>query len=143
MGNLEIINEEVRKHRGELVIDGFDIVRLTGFQVGEDDYYYEMYSRKRGKYYTSCVGMFIPLSGYLEESAYRYLERTFILNSPGSLRLEGQECPKCGEAKMVYNPTQHITVCPVGACDHIEYNCNIVGVAGQPSPHNLPKPYGI
>ena len=143
MGNLEIINEQVRKHRGELVIDGFDIVRLTGFQVGDDDYYYEMYSRKRGKYYTSCVGTFIPLSGYIKEDAYRSLEKTFILNSPGTLRLKDQKCPKCGEANISYNPTQLIGVCSICGCDHIEYNCNIVGVAGQPSPRDMPKPYGI
>lgn len=143
MGNLEIIYNQVRKHGGELVIDGLEIVRLINMYVGEDDFYYEMYSKKRGKYHTSCVGCFVPLRGQLEESAYRYLEQIFVLNSPGSLRLKEQKCPKCGETKLTYNPIQHIVLCPVGNCDHIEYNCNIVGVAGQPSPQDIPKPYGI
>jgi len=80
MDNYKRIIKEIRKHRGELVLDIFEVVRLEGFHEDEDDYYYVFKSLYRGRFYSSCVGEFVPLKGRLSKKEYKELERVWELN---------------------------------------------------------------
>jgi len=78
--NKKIILEEVNKHRGQIVLDYFQVVRLDGFAEDDDDYYYVYYTLDRGIVWSSCVGKFIPLKDYLPLRDYRMLKKIFNLN---------------------------------------------------------------
>ena len=70
----------VEEHKGELMLDYFDVVRLIGFDEDNDDCYYKVQAVKRGIYSTSCIGWLIPLKGVLPKEDYSDLERVFNLN---------------------------------------------------------------
>jgi hypothetical protein len=70
----------VETHKGELMLDYFDVVRLIGFDEDDDDCYYKVQAVKRGVYSTSCIGWLIPLKGVLPKEDYSDLERVFNLN---------------------------------------------------------------
>lgn len=80
MNNYKRIMKEVDKHRGELVLDIFEIVRLEGFHEDEDDYYYVFRTLYKGVIRSSCVGGFTPLKGRLRKKEYKELERVWELN---------------------------------------------------------------
>ena len=70
----------VEAHRGELVLNCFEVVRLDGLLDEPDDDYYYILSGKDGKHYSSCVGRPILLKGFLASEDYNKLERVFNLN---------------------------------------------------------------
>ena len=70
----------VDKHKGELMLDYFEVVRLDGLvDIPDDDYCYVVLSEK-GKHYISCVGHLFPLKGQLSDESYNEIERVFNLN---------------------------------------------------------------
>jgi hypothetical protein len=78
---LKYIKKFVKKHKGELVIDGFSIVMLEGYRdIPEDDYYWELFKIRTGRYLSSCVGGLIPLKGVLSDEDYNEIKRAFDLN---------------------------------------------------------------
>ena len=71
----------VDAHRGELVLNYFDIVRLDGLLNEPDDDYYFILSGKEGREnYLSCVGRIFLLKNHLDKESYDELERVFNLN---------------------------------------------------------------
>lgn len=82
-----LIQRECNKHRNELVLDGFNVVRLLGWtsQYEYDewgDYYYVVYDLHNGIQLVSCVGGFIWLKNQLSMFDYEKTEYTFQLNTP-------------------------------------------------------------
>ena len=80
----------VKKHLGEMVLDGFEVVRLEGFYDGAEDYYYIFRSIDRGvnkgRYYCSCCISFVPLKKKIKKAEYKNLVRVFNLNIHESVR---------------------------------------------------------
>ena len=68
------------KHKGELMLNYFEVVRLDGLaDIPDDDYCYVV-SGEKGKHYISCVGRIFPLKGQLSDESYNEIERVFNLN---------------------------------------------------------------
>lgn len=131
------LDEFAHRHKNELVLDGMALVRLTGFKRGRDDNYWEFFDTKRGAYESSCVMGFIPLKKYLPEREYYILERIFVLNSVGTVRINTMKCPECGEQGLNYNPLQRVMVCPyLNNCCYVAYNCKIELVRGEGRPND-------
>lgn len=81
MITLEDLKAEVEPYKNTLVIDDFDtVVRLVDVIDGDDDYYWVYESRNR-IYYSSCVGGWIPLKGFLEQEKYDRMVRMWNLNN--------------------------------------------------------------
>ena len=80
LGSRKRITKEINKHKGELVLDVFEIVSLEGFHEDEEDYYYVFRSLYKGVFRSSCVGGFTPLKGRLKKEEYKELERLWELN---------------------------------------------------------------
>lgn len=75
------ILEFIEKHKGELLLDFHEVVRLVGFEdIEDDDYYYVLHSLRSGKYLESCVGSLCPLKGFLPDKEYDELVHVFDLN---------------------------------------------------------------
>ena len=71
----------VEAHRGELILNYFEVVRLDGLLDEPDDDYYFILSGKEGREnYLSCVGRLMLLKGFLADEDYNELERVFDLN---------------------------------------------------------------
>lgn len=70
----------VDKHRGELILGYFDLMRLDGLVDRPDDDYYFKVSGERGVKLLSCVGRVFLLKGFLPDDDYTELERAFNLN---------------------------------------------------------------
>lgn len=86
------ILEFVEKHKGELLLDSCEVVRLVGFEdVEDDDYYYVVHSLRSGKFLTSCVGALYPLKGVLPDKEYEELVRVFDLNIKQALYRQKME----------------------------------------------------
>ena len=84
MDNKDIITQELRNHKDELVIDmGFNVVRLIGFMETDEDYYYIMEKIGGEIFYSSCVGKFYLLKGYIRDEDYNDINRVFELNKGG------------------------------------------------------------
>jgi hypothetical protein len=77
--NKKFFKRFVSKHKGELVLDCFDVVRLDGFAEDDIDYYY-ICTGRRGEEWISCVGALYPLKGILPEKQYERLLKVFNLN---------------------------------------------------------------
>lgn len=84
MANRKHFENRVKKHLGEMVLNGFEAVRLEGFYDGEDDYYYIFRTIDRGvnkgRYYSTCCCPFVPLKGKIKKAEYKDLVRVFNLN---------------------------------------------------------------
>lgn len=81
MITLEDLKAEVEPYKNTLVIDDFDtVVRLVDVIDGDDDYYWVFESRNR-TYYSSCVGGWIPLKGFIEQEKYDRMVRIWNLNN--------------------------------------------------------------
>ena len=81
MITLEDLKAEVEPYKNTLVIDDFDtVVRLVDVIDGDDDYYWVYESRNR-IYYSSCVGGWIPLKGFIEQEKYDRMVRIWNLNN--------------------------------------------------------------
>lgn len=83
-------NTEILNHRGELVIDNYNIVRLEDVEDGGDDYYWcynkwvgwkGMDEQDEGKYQASCVGGHIRLKGFIPDEEYDRLVYVWNLNN--------------------------------------------------------------
>jgi hypothetical protein len=76
--------KEVKKHKGELVLDFLEVVRLEGLDeepvIVPEDFYYVFYSINKGRYLSSCAGGFTPLKGLIKDKDYKYIKRQFDLN---------------------------------------------------------------
>lgn len=69
--------EFIEKHKGELVLDGFSVVKLEGFSEDEDDYYYCVINDEGERYQLSCLIGLILLKDKIEEIDYQKLEEIF------------------------------------------------------------------
>jgi hypothetical protein len=74
------ILEFIEKHKGELLLNSHEVVKLIGFDEDEDDYYYVLHSLINGKYLESCVGALYPLKGVLPNKEYDCLVNIFNIN---------------------------------------------------------------
>ena len=81
MDNLTIIKDFVNKHRGELVLDTFDVVMLEGFEDVPDEDYYWIVTGEKGTYWTSCVSVLYPLKNVLPEEQYNRMLEIYNLNA--------------------------------------------------------------
>jgi hypothetical protein len=79
VATLEELQAEAKPYIGTLVLSIFDVVRLENVVDGEDDYYW-IYTGLKQKYWSSCVGGFIPLKGVLPDKDYDSLVHIFNLN---------------------------------------------------------------
>jgi len=90
MASKRHFENRVKKHLGEMVLDGFEAVRLEGFYDGDDDYYYIFRTIDRGinkgRYYSSCCMSFVPLKGKIKKAEYKDLVRVFNLNISKEVR---------------------------------------------------------
>ena len=75
------LKREVEKHKGELVLDMFNVVMLVGFSEDSEDYYYEYLQSNGETIKSSCVGDFIPLKDSLPKKQYAYLCDIFYINA--------------------------------------------------------------
>ena len=80
MATFEELQKEMEPHKGNLVLNHFEVVRLVDVVNGEDDYYWVFKSPVRGTYWSSCVGGWMPLKGKIAEEDYMELERVWGLN---------------------------------------------------------------
>lgn len=79
--NAKSINQFVRDHYGELVIDQeHQVSRLVDSHDGDDDYYWVLERFWGKKHMESCVGELIPLKGRLLDEDYERQDRIFELN---------------------------------------------------------------
>lgn len=78
--NKKLLIAEVKKMKGQLVLDCFKVVRLDGWAEDDDDYYWVLYDLKTGTYWSSFVGAIYPLKGVLPKKTYDYLTYIFKLN---------------------------------------------------------------
>ncbi len=78
--NLKYFTEFVEKHKGELVLEGFDVVMLEGFEDIPDDDYYYVVTGKQGTFWLSCVADLYPLKDVLPEAQYNRMLETYKLN---------------------------------------------------------------
>ena len=70
----------VDAHRGELVLNYFEVVRLDGLvDIPDDDYCFRI-SGQEGNTLLSCVGRVFLLKNNLDKESYAELERVFNLN---------------------------------------------------------------
>ena len=70
----------VEAHRGELVLNYFEVVRLDGLiDIPDDDYYFRV-SGQEGNTLLTCVGRVFLLKNNLDKESYAELERVFNLN---------------------------------------------------------------
>ncbi len=83
---IEKLKKEIGKYKNTLVIgDLMDIVRLVGVIEETDDFYW-LYDK--GKYnkveisYSSCVGGWIPLKGFVPKKDYDRMVSIWNLNTP-------------------------------------------------------------
>lgn len=88
MSNILSINKEIEEHRNELVIDGYNVVRLVDCVDDVDDYYwvYDSPEHPRDKktntlYLSSCVCKHTLLKGRLPDKEYNELVRIWNLNN--------------------------------------------------------------
>ncbi len=91
-GNAEIIQGEVNRHRGELVLYLFDVVKLIGWtDQYDDDYYWIIQSPcdyRDSIKLASCVGDFIWLKNHLSQWNYAYLLNVFDMNALSEENIE-------------------------------------------------------
>jgi hypothetical protein len=79
---VERLNDEIINYKHELVINGYEIVRLDDVYDGGDDYYW-IYNKwvglkglgeeKTGEEHASCVGRHTLLKGFIPEKEYEQM----------------------------------------------------------------------
>lgn len=73
MSVFDELKAEIEPYRNTLVIGDFDnVVRLVDVVEEEDDFYW-VYDSREGLSYSSCVGGWIPLRGFIEKKKYDIL----------------------------------------------------------------------
>lgn len=81
---IEDLKEEMSQYKNTLVIGDIDkVVLLLDVVDGEDDFYWVYYGQSGGKvqeYWSSCVGAWMPLKGFIKEKDYNELVRVWNLN---------------------------------------------------------------
>lgn len=82
---LEEFKEKLLPYKNTLVIDTFDkVVRLVDVVYDDSDSladYYWVYEKNNQIYYSSCVGGWIPLKGFLRDEDYNKMVRLWNLNN--------------------------------------------------------------
>jgi hypothetical protein len=91
----------IEEHKGELMLDFTTVVKLTGFDEDDLDYYYKCQSLIKGEYYTSCVCDLFPLKGIVPNETYEYLVHHFDMNI--EMALAAQEYRKEHKDKVFVN----------------------------------------
>lgn len=76
------IQREVDANRGRLVLFDFEVHRLLGWMVGEDDYWYVTIGPCGKIVRHSCVMGFVSLYGKISGFEYYYLTAVWNLNYP-------------------------------------------------------------
>ena len=79
MTRLEQLRSELEPYKDTLVLDLFKVVRLVDVVEDEDDYYW-VFDSENGIYHSSCVGMWSPLKGILNNNEYKRLVDIWNLN---------------------------------------------------------------
>lgn len=75
---IEKLYEETQPYLNQLVIQGFEVVRLMGVVEDEDDFYYVFDNYKKGTCHVSILAGFIPLKGL---DGYDMILRLWNLNN--------------------------------------------------------------
>lgn len=81
MTTLITLKKELSSYKNTLVIDGNKVVRLVDVVDGEEDFYWVFDNRSKGIYWSSCVGGWIPLKGFISEKDYTRLVHQWNLNN--------------------------------------------------------------
>jgi len=77
---LSDLKKELEPFKNTLVIgDFYRIVRLVDVVDGEDDYYW-VYDTINGTCYSTCVGGWIPLKGFIDKDKYDRMVHVWNLN---------------------------------------------------------------
>ena len=76
----EIWEKRIKPALGEIVLDGFDIVRLVGLAEDERDFYYIYIVPHMGYVFSSCVGGYVRLKGFIDDKDYERESSIFDLN---------------------------------------------------------------
>lgn len=74
------ILKRIEEHKGELVLDLFEVVKLVGFDEDKHDYYYRYFCLNRGHYRSTCVLGFVTLKGKVDDDDYKRLEAVWKSN---------------------------------------------------------------
>lgn len=77
---LTTLKAELEPFRNTLVIDFEKVVRLVDVIDEEDDFYW-VYDSRQGIYYSSCVGGWTPLKGFVDQEKYRRMVLIWNLNN--------------------------------------------------------------
>lgn len=77
--NLKRILQEFENLKGQLVINGTEVMRYIAVGTDEEDYYYVLYDGRK-VIWSTCVGKLISLKGKIDESDYNTLVRLAKLN---------------------------------------------------------------
>lgn len=110
--NACLIREEALAHKGELVIDSWEVKQLVGVGADDGDWFWVFRDIQGVHSYLSCCGGFTPLKGKIDAAAYASMERAFRWNArkptdrPRLVRLRGRDsriacychriCRNCG-----------------------------------------------
>lgn len=80
--NSKEFNSLIEKHKGELVLDGFDVVKLIDVtdELDDDDFYWVFIVPNEGVLFSTCVGGWTPLKNKLTSKEYANLEQVWNLN---------------------------------------------------------------
>lgn len=82
MATLAELKEKLEPFKNTLVIDDFDtVVRLVDVVDDVDDDLYWVYDSRNEIYYSSCVGGWIPLRGFIEQEKYDRMVSVWNLNN--------------------------------------------------------------
>ncbi len=82
MATFKEIQEEIKPHKGDFVLDHFKVVKLLDIIDGKDDYYYVFQKWGGMVYQSSCVLSFVPLKGKIDKTDYDEFVRLWDLNKP-------------------------------------------------------------
>lgn len=80
MTTLNSLKKELEPYKNTLVLDFFQVKRLVDVIDDGDDFYW-VYDNGRGREYSTCVGLWIPLKGKIDENRYNKLVTVWNLNS--------------------------------------------------------------
>ena len=77
--NLTIFKGEYEKYKGQHVISNDTVYRFIGIVDDEEDYYYCLYDGRKLRLH-SCVGVIVPLKGFILDKHYNEFVRLAKLN---------------------------------------------------------------
>jgi len=77
--NLTIFKGEYEKYKGQHVISNDTVYRFIGIVDDREDYYYCLYDGRKFRLH-SCVGVIVPLKGFIQDKHYNEFVRMAKLN---------------------------------------------------------------